>query len=278
MSNYVKPQSPIYNRKTDTYIYPLTTADQIIMPDGSRFTNIGVIQKNYSVVGGLEEPSNPTQNMIWIQTETPIGRVFFSNDELNETFADGDIWIVTGNNSNVAFNALKIDNEYINEVYPLFAKQYVNSTLVDKTAYIYQSEEWMSWWNGTLYDNGEEIVPWTGGWYKNEDKLYGTGSSTTYVYEYTENKHDLTYFNTLNVSATPNIGSGDGYQNLVFGIASAVSKNNVTAVASATFPVWGSLLTISLENLPDGEFYIFLQAPRNVNADAQAFVYKVWLE
>lgn len=32
---YVKPQSPI--RKGDTGIYPLTTYDQLIMKDGSRF-------------------------------------------------------------------------------------------------------------------------------------------------------------------------------------------------------------------------------------------------
>lgn len=36
MSNFVKPQSPIYNKSTDTYIYPLTTSDQVIMPNGKR--------------------------------------------------------------------------------------------------------------------------------------------------------------------------------------------------------------------------------------------------
>lgn len=145
MSNYVKPQSPIYNNKTDTYIYPLTTADQVIMPDGSRFTNIGVIQKNYSVVGGLEEPSNPTQNMIWVQTETTIGRVFFSNDEPNEAFADGDVWIATGDSSKATFNALKIDNNYINEIYPLLAKQYINGAWINKIAKSYQNKEWVNW-------------------------------------------------------------------------------------------------------------------------------------
>lgn len=43
MSNFVKPQSPIYNESLDTYIYPLTTSDQVIMPDGTRLDaeNIG---------------------------------------------------------------------------------------------------------------------------------------------------------------------------------------------------------------------------------------------
>jgi len=38
MSTYLKPQTPLYSKKNDAYIYPLTTSDQIIMPDGSRLT------------------------------------------------------------------------------------------------------------------------------------------------------------------------------------------------------------------------------------------------
>lgn len=45
MSNYLKPQSPIYNESTDSYIYPLTTSDQVIMPDGSRLEDNVVKQK-----------------------------------------------------------------------------------------------------------------------------------------------------------------------------------------------------------------------------------------
>lgn len=36
---YLKPQSPIKDRDGD-YIYPLTTVDQVIMPDGSRLNNL----------------------------------------------------------------------------------------------------------------------------------------------------------------------------------------------------------------------------------------------
>ena len=42
MSNYLKPQSPIYNESTDSYIYPLTTSDQVIMPDGKRLDKDGL--------------------------------------------------------------------------------------------------------------------------------------------------------------------------------------------------------------------------------------------
>lgn len=160
MSSYLKPQSPLYHKAKDAYFYPLTTADQIVMDDGSRLNselskhlmidinNVneaepnGInadtlggyaaneyvrkdqygIELNYSVVGSMEEPGNPTQNMIWIQTETPINRVFFVNDEPNEIFMNGDVWIITGNDSNVSFNSLKVGNRYMDAVYPISAK------------------------------------------------------------------------------------------------------------------------------------------------------------
>ena len=39
MSNYIKPQTPIYNEGNDSYIYPLTTSDQVIMEDGSKLNS-----------------------------------------------------------------------------------------------------------------------------------------------------------------------------------------------------------------------------------------------
>lgn len=39
MPNYLKPQSPLYSKENDAYFYPLTTSDQVIMPDGSRLND-----------------------------------------------------------------------------------------------------------------------------------------------------------------------------------------------------------------------------------------------
>lgn len=42
MSTYLKPQSPLYHKTEDAYFYPLTTADQVIMPNGTRLDdNVG---------------------------------------------------------------------------------------------------------------------------------------------------------------------------------------------------------------------------------------------
>ena len=52
MSNYVKPQNPLYNETNDTFIYPLTTVDQIITNDGKRlnadYVNIDLNNANKS--------------------------------------------------------------------------------------------------------------------------------------------------------------------------------------------------------------------------------------
>lgn len=40
MSEYLKPQSPLYHKEKDAYFYPLTTADQIIMEDGNRLNTV----------------------------------------------------------------------------------------------------------------------------------------------------------------------------------------------------------------------------------------------
>lgn len=60
MSEYLKPQSPIKYKKDDAYIYPLTTADQVIMDDGSRLS--GKLASEYAtktwVDTKLEEMGN----------------------------------------------------------------------------------------------------------------------------------------------------------------------------------------------------------------------------
>ena len=198
MSNYLKPQSPLYHKKEDTYFYPLTTVDQVVLEDGSRLNselskhlfvdtlNVNEaepnsinadtlggyaadeyvrkdqygIELNYSVVGSMEEPINPTQNMIWIQTETPIGRVFFGNDEPNETFMNGDVWICTGSSSSVSFNSLKIGNSYMDMVYPLNAKQYIGGAWVNVTSMSYQNGEWAEWII-YLFNYGKQHYTWS---------------------------------------------------------------------------------------------------------------------
>lgn len=45
MSNYLKPQSPLYHKAEDTYFYPLTTSDQIIVNE-NRLSDYSIILDN----------------------------------------------------------------------------------------------------------------------------------------------------------------------------------------------------------------------------------------
>lgn len=95
---------------------------------------------NFKVVGGTTAPSNPKENMIWVNTSTKITSYIFSATQ--PTGSAGMVWISTGTSSTAEFNALKKNGI---QVYPLSAKQYISGAWVGETAKIYQGGEWVDW-------------------------------------------------------------------------------------------------------------------------------------
>lgn len=211
---------------------------------------------------------------IGVVTTNPIMGWCFASEQ-PENMVEGEIWFNVSTSSLGAFNALK-ENTLM--VYPVSAKQMVSGALVDVKAKSWIDGAWVDCWNGILYDNGKEVVSWTGGWVEIAGSLYGTGSRLDYIIHYTEEKINVSNFNKLSIHLDVMKGSGLDYENAVIGIASAVTNSSVTAVAYANVPSYSTGQIISLDDLPDGEFYIYLQAPRNQNNDAKVYVYKVWLE
>lgn len=194
---------------------------------------------NFRIVGGTSEPSNPRENLIWVNTDVKITSWVFSANE-PENPESGMIWISTGSSSPVAFNALK-KNGIV--VFPISAKQYIagestsilgedllgemvlgsttstDSQWVDVTAKSYQGGEWVDWWNGELYDNGKEFETQTGGWrlwggsgltkYSDHMTLYNAGLQSGCVI-CTTNKIDLSMYSTLNVEFERTSGNNFG--------------------------------------------------------------------
>lgn len=256
MANYLKPQSPLQHKDGD-YFYPLTTIDQIITKDNTRLNaelinvdfsnaiengNEAIITNadkldgktldeikdelrqeiynemiNYSVVGGLTEPSNPTNNMIWVQTDQPITNHIFRNTEPDNPI-EGMVCIFTGDYSIIEFSRILVNNIEVDEVHPLFARQYINNEWIEKKAVSYQNYKWNEWWNGELYIPGNQYEHITGGWiYKTQAGLTcqikddGITFVRTATYDehgsvYTSKKIDLTnidqiIINIKNVSA-----------------------------------------------------------------------------
>lgn len=119
---------------------------------------------NYTGFGG---GASVKENTIWVDTDVKITSHVFSATQ-PENPDDGMVWFQTGMSSNAAFNALKKNSI---EVYPTGCKQYVVDAWVAKTAKTYMNGKWVDWWNGELYDGGNEYSAQTGGWI-----ISGTGS------------------------------------------------------------------------------------------------------
>ena len=111
--------------------------------------NGGGAPLNFKVVGN-PQPTNPRENTIWINTDTAVtGYVFSAAAPSSPT--QGMVWISTSFYSTSEFNALKKNGI---QVYPSYAKQYVNGTWVTKEVKIYQGGAWKQPWDGKLFFNG----------------------------------------------------------------------------------------------------------------------------
>lgn len=125
------------------------------------------VELNFKVVGGTTEPENPTENMIWVNTDTDITSWAFSPTELNFT-DNGNVWFILGTYEGCDFNALKTNSI---QLFPMSAKQYINNTWVYVVAKIYQNNQWIPM-EKTLFP---PVEGWTG---KSVCSGYSTGSYT----------------------------------------------------------------------------------------------------
>ncbi len=98
----------------------------------------GGVPLNFKVVGN-PQPTNPKENSIWLNTDEKITGWYFQEKQ-PENMQHGEIFIATGTQSPVNFNALKKNGI---TVYPLKAQQMVSGTLKDIEAKIFKNDEWV---------------------------------------------------------------------------------------------------------------------------------------
>ena len=175
---------------------------------------------NFKVVGN-PQPSLPSENTIWVNTDTPITGYEFSATEPVEPI-EGLVWISTGTSSPVEFNALKKNGI---QVYPLSAKQYVSGAWVDKTAKSYQNGEWVDWWNGELFENGNQFESVTGGWVK-KSLTCGSRPNNGTV--------------TIGTNIVTDSGGSDGYISAIATTKNAIDLTNVSSITMVVESVSGS--------------------------------------
>lgn len=180
------------------------------MAEGFKAGAGGANPLNFKVVGN-PQPANPKVNIIWIDTDVKITRHYFQSAQ-PENMAEGEVWVLTGKSSTVAFNAIKKDTVM---VYPISAKQMVNGVLTDRVAKSWNGSAWVEWIKegSILIDNGSAKKPIFICW---EEKVSEGGSDYSTITEadgyvtITANGYgawaafisdvDLTYANSLVIS------------------------------------------------------------------------------
>lgn len=239
---------------------------------------------NFKVVGGTTEPASPSENMIWINTDTPI--TWWGIGDYNHSpgwsTPDGYVYINADTSTNTGddFNALKKNEIWLR---PIHAIQRVNGAWVDKTAKIYQNGAWVEWWNGHLYEYGDQHDQITDGWTSSNYKAYGHNTTSQFntnnIYIWgtnggpaggvgTVNKIDLSKYTKLKLLYTgTNTG---GYANL--SVLTNKSNDIINApLATATIPNGTSqTVTLNITNINEG--YIAVGTSR------QVYIYDIWLE
>lgn len=214
---------------------------------------------NFKVVGGTTEPVSPSENTIWVNTDTAISDWLFAAVE-PETPVEGMIWFTVVLESPVSFNALKKNGIVL---YPVSASQYVDGAWADKLVKSYHGVAWVDWWiPGTLYENGRDDTAITGGWkgynYVVDSGYTGTNSITVTM----EDDHLVMKMSPSSsyrsaFASTVNTVDLTGYKNLHFDFLAAsgpgwavvqIFNASGTSVASGPY-VWktGEGLTESVD-------------------------------
>lgn len=190
------------------------------------------VELNFDVVGGTSQPSNPKENMIWVNTSTKITSYIFSATK--PTGSAGMVWISTGTSSPVEFNALRKNGI---QVYPISAKQYISGKWVDKTALSYQNGKWVDWFTYIVKD-GASLVAF------NSDLRSNHMTTLTKMSEYlkvvlsdsrtggpvTNDKIDITNVKTIYLDVDVKAIALDGVS---VGIFSAKGLNSGTEIRNA---------------------------------------------
>lgn len=243
--------------------------------------NGGGASLNFKVVGGTSTPASPKENTIWVNTDTPI--TWWGIGDYNHSpgwsTPDGYVYIDADTSTNTGddFNALKKNEIWLR---PIHAIQRVNGTWVDKTAKIYQNGAWVDWWDGQLYENGNQFTSVTGGWDIHDyvtnsrplmaaehkaDQMFFQAQNNYDVLMGIDNPVDLSDVNQIRITGMMN--QIFTYNGAVYGMTMKVlkTKDLASKVAEFSMLVKGMFdYTLDVSNL-SGEHYLTIQAFPNAN-------------
>ena len=151
MANYLKPQSPL--QKGEDYVYPLTTADQVIMNDGTRLnTFVGTSAEEALATANAAIPKFSGNNPITSTTDDTTG---------NWAVLGSSIWL---------YDTLGCLTDQPSQW----------GILINFTNGSYEVHQlWLQQATGFIYHRGGNADGWSGTWRKITDSSSYTLSGTT---------------------------------------------------------------------------------------------------
>ena len=156
------------------------------------FFKLGGAGLNFKIVGAATQPASPKENTIWINTSTPIKNWQFAVSQPTKradgtALQNGDLWIKTGIDTNVEFNAVKKNAIKLKLV---DSYQWNGSAWIAKTAKIYINSKWTDL-SFVMYEKGVFAVNYSqsgnlGGITIGTDSIrfYNTGYPVDNNYQY----------------------------------------------------------------------------------------------
>nr|DAL39415.1 MAG TPA_asm: hypothetical protein [Caudoviricetes sp.] len=192
----------------------------------------------YDVVCQTAEPAKK-EGRIWIKSAVPMTYVEWNNNPWSGG-AVGRVDIMGtlgGSNPTSSNNIIEVFNTKVSGIWnrmkftPYRCQQVQGSTgnWVDVDAYVCHSNTWVHFWNGTLFDYGDQYTTITGGWtlskFSVKDGAFDTGltsqTSGNDVMACTGNKINVRTYKTLHIRCYSNYSSSGGRGGAKFGLCNS---------------------------------------------------------
>ena len=239
---------------------------------------------SFQVIGN-PKPKNPVEGVVWVNTDIDITGYFLSAEQ-PENLTEGNLWIKISDSSNVEIGT-PLGKDYITIMLDSVS-QYVDGNWVSAEAKSFQNGVWVDFWNGDLYDAGNEFEYITGGWVSTFDviswnnnnvseqaatksgKLITLKASNVYSASpiNTKNKIDVTPYKTLSVDITVKSGFVNLYLTNALSRVIGPGADNGWMVAAKESLSTGTV-TVDLSGINEN-VYIVIYGIRGISSDSTA--------
>ena len=229
---------------------------------------------NFKVVGGVTQPSGPAENTIWVSTTQKITAWIFSHTAPADP-VEGMVWFSIGTSGQVEMNALKKNGI---QLFPISASQYVGGAWQTVSTMIWQEGAWTEWWDGFLYNSGDECTDFGGEWIseaiprtsggdasartitKGDTSLSVAGVTNKGTIVRKAEKINLSGKSILEFTGALHNPSSSGTEYwasiCVWSEIGASCQENVAAVYHQKSGTSSGSLTVDVSALDDGEYYV----------------------